>query len=370
MILNCEQQVLTKALNIVSRAVSTRTTIPVLKGILLKAYDHKLYLSASDMDISIETNIDAVVEEEGEVVLNARLFSDIIRKLPAGNIFIEEEEDKNIFIKNSQSEFKIIGMSADEFPNIKEEKDPSKEMLFDKQMFCEMIRKTAFAASSEEAKGIITGVLIEITDEEMSLVALDGFRLAVSSEKLTNKENKNIIISAKLLNEVGKIISDIDREGDVSFIPEKKKAIVEFDDTIIIVRLMEGDFIKYRGIIPKSCSTEVIASRKTLTESIERAALLAKEGKNNLIRIELFDNEMTLTSRSEEGNVRETLMVDKKGDDLEIGFNSKYMMEGLKAIDEDTIRMEFGSSINPCLIKPVNGSNYQYLVLPVRLSSR
>lgn len=366
----CNQQSLSKALNTVSKAVSTKTTMPILKGILLNATsDGVLTLSASDLDLSIEKKMDVQVESEGSIVVLSKLFSDIIRKLPNEEILIEEKENNTVLIKTASSEFTIVGIEADEFPNIGELEETSGSLLFNKETFKNMIRKTAFAASIDESKGIIVGVLFEITTDSMNMVALDGFRMAVSRESMENNENRNIIIAAKILNEVNKIISETEEDCDINMILSNKKAAILVENTKIVIRLLEGEFIKYRDIIPTANQTKLSINRSLLMESIERASLLAKEGKNNLIKLSIENNLLTITSRSEEGNVKEEIIMEKTGEDLEIGFNSKYVLDVLKAIDDEQVNMEFNTSTTPCLVKPLEGDSFEYLILPVRISS-
>lgn len=194
----CNQQTLAKCLNTVSKAITTRTTIPVLKGILLTATeDNKLTMTASDMDMSIEKIIDANVEESGSTVVAAKLFGDIIRKLPNEEIIIKLNEDGSVNIKTLSSEFNIIGMTADEFPNIGDIKDVKAQLSFNKDMLKDMIRKTHFCASIDESKGIIVGVLMELEKDSFNMAALDGFRMAVAREKMYSEKEENIIISAK-----------------------------------------------------------------------------------------------------------------------------------------------------------------------------
>lgn len=366
----CSQQTLTKALNTVSKAVTSRTTLPILKGILMKASsDGTLTLSASDLDLSIEKKMDVNVEEEGEIVVLSKLFSDIIRKLPNEDILIEEKESNTVLIKTSYSEFTIVGLEADEFPNINDIEDDFATISFDTEIFKNMIRKTSFAASIDESKGIIVGVLMEIEPDGVNMVALDGFRMAVAREEMKNTENRKIVVSAKILNEVNKIISEAEDESDTKIMFSGKKAVIFAENTKIIIRLLEGEFIKYKDIIPTVNQTKVIIDRPALLESIERASLLAKEGKNNLIKLIIKNNLLTITSRSEEGNVIEKLIMEKTGEDLEIGFNSKYVMDVLKAVDDEKILMEFNTSTTPCLVKPIEGDPFEYLILPVRISS-
>lgn len=365
----CNQQSLSKALNTVSKAVTSRTTIPILKGILLEASnDNTLTLSASDLDLSIEKKIEVSVEEEGSVVVSARLFSDIIRKLPNEDIEIEELENNNIIIRCLSSEFMIVGLPAEEFPNIGEINEEQKISL-EKELLKEMIKKTSFAASIDESKGIIVGVLIEMEEDSLNMVALDGFRMAVTRENMKNEENRKIIISARILNEINKIISETEEQKEISVILDEKKAVFLLEDTRIVLRLLEGDFIKYKDILPKENKVKVKVSRTDLLNSIERASLLAKEGKNNLIKLSIFRDKVIITSRSEEGNVKEEVFIEKDGTDLDIGFNSKYILDVLKVVTDSQVVMEFNTSVSPCLIKPVEGNSYEYLVLPVRIST-
>ncbi|MDO4485866.1 MAG: DNA polymerase III subunit beta [Bacillota bacterium] len=366
----CSQQKLTKALNTVSKAVSTRTTLPVLKGILLEASeDGTLTMTASDLEISIQKKIKADVENGGSTVVVSKLFGDIIRKLPNENIIIEKTEENNITIKTNSSEFTVISLPVDEFPNIKDNDEARSTLSFDRDIFKEMVKKTGFAASIDEAKGILVGILTEIGTESVNMVALDGFRLALARENMTSSEENKFIISAKIMNEISKIVSDDDEEGDIDISLGEKKASFIIGSTEIVLRLMEGEFIRYRDIIPSDSSINVVIGRSILLESIERASLLAKEGKNNLIKMSIRNNLMTITSRSEEGNVKEEIIMEKTGDDLDIGFNSKFVIDVLKAIDDEEISMNFKTGTSPCVVRPVTGDRYEYLILPVRIPS-
>ena len=365
----CSQQSLSKALNTVSKAVTSRTTIPILKGILLKA-DEKgtLTLSASDLDISIEKTLSEVsVEIEGEIVVLSKLFTDIIRKLPNEDILIELKEDQNVLIKTGSLEFNILGISSEEFPALGDIEEGEK-IVFEKELLKGMIRKTVFSASIDDSKGIITGVLMELEEKNINMIALDGFRMAVVREEMKNEKKSRIIISGKILGEINKIVSDFEGEGDIEFILSKKKAVLTFENTKIVIRLLDGEFIKYKDILPSEKKCEVKINKTVLHESMERAAILSREGKNNLIKFAISGEILTITSRSDEGNVREEINITKEGSDIEIGFNSKYVIEALKAIDDEEIVLQMVSSVKPCVIKPVSGNGYEYLILPVRIA--
>ena len=367
---SANQQTLSKALNIVSKAVTSRTTIPILKGILLKVNnDGTLTMSASDLDLSIEKTFEVENAEPGEIVVQAKLFGDIIRKLPNDKITIEDI-DGNISISCSNSQFNIVGSPSDEFPKISVPEDSGSRIVFEKETLKEMIKKTAFAASIDESRGVITGILVEIKEDTLNMVALDGFRMAVTREALKNNKEENVIIPAKIFNEIAKIISESETEKEtVDLYMNEKRAIFVIEDTKVVLRLLEGEFVRYNDILPKESSTRVVLNKGDFLESIERASLLAKVGKNNLIRLDIKENNIEITSKSEEGNVKEDVIISREGNDLVIGFNSKYLIDALKAIDDDEISMHFNTAVSPCLIKPLSGNQYEYLVLPVRITS-
>ncbi len=362
----CTQIALAKAINTVSRAVSVRTTIPILKGILMTVKDGRLTMSASDLDLSIETSIDVQASGEGSTVVSAKLFGEIIRKLPNSLVTIEQAEGK-LNIKCIGSDFSIVSLPAEEFPVIggvesKNFIDLKKEDLSD------LIKKTVFAASIDEKKGILTGCLINFKPENIEMVALDGFRMAVANKDASTGTDRRIIVPARILSEINKIIADDEGSDSVSLVIEDRKLEILTEDTRVIARLLEGEFIKYTDIIPQNWKTRVVTGREDVLSSIERASLLAKEGKNNLVKLNISEGSIDISSRSEEGNVNEHLGADVQGPDLVIGFNSKYLLDVLKSISDEEIAFELGTSVSSCLIKPVDGKDYTYLVLPVRIT--
>jgi DNA polymerase-3 subunit beta len=201
------------------------------------------------------------------------------------------------------------------------------------------------------------------------MVALDGYRMAIVKESVKGEEEKNIIITARNIQEIGKILSDDMADEDVEIEVSDKKAIFYLKDTKIVARLMEGEFIKYKEILPKDNKTKIKVRRTAMMESVERASIIVREGKNSFIRFSLEDGELIISSRAEEGTVRETVSIEKNGENMEIGFNARYMTDTLKAIQDEEIIMDFNTSISPCLVKPIEGDYYEYLILPVRLST-
>ncbi len=366
----CNQQVLAKALNTVSKAVSNRTTIPILKGIMIKATEEgSLILMASDLEISIKKEINADVQEPGAIVVMAKLFGDIIRKLPNEDILISCDESGTVLIKTSFSEFNVVSFPTDEFPEIGNKEEGSESITLDRDIFREMIRKTSFAASVDESKGVLTGILTEIDEDFIKMVSLDGFRLALVKENMKSASSNKFIIAAKVMNEISKIISEDEEDSDINIMLGEKREVINVGSNEIIIRRMEGEFIKYNDILPTENTTNVIVSKEMLLESIERASLLSREGKNNLIKMIIKNDLMTITSRSEEGNVKEEIIVEKTGNDLEIGFNSKFVLDVLKVIDDEQVSLNFKTGVSPCVVKPVDGDYYEYLILPVRIPS-
>jgi DNA polymerase-3 subunit beta len=317
-------------------------------------------------------------------VLPSKLFGDIVRRMPSGNISFSENKNGSVDINCLRTEFKIMGINADEFPKIRGKMN-GENIRLERSVMKEMIRKTCFAASTDETRGVITGVLLELKKGLINMVALDGFRMAVVREKTKNEEEKSIIIPAGIMSEIGKLIIDTEKhldnedeknenkdegnEHEFEILIDEKKVLFDLKDTVIVSRLLEGIFVKYEDILPRESKTFAIINKDDLQECVERASVLIKEGKNNFIRMELADGKMIISSRNEEGVFHDEISVDQKGDDLEIGFNARFIMDTLKAVSDEEIRMEFNTSVTPCLIKPTEGNSYEYLILPVRLAT-
>ena len=363
----CTQLSLSKALMTVDKAVSNRTTNPLLKGFLLNVKNQRLYITASDIDLTIETSIEVQTDSEGAVVVNAKLFEDIIRKLPSSIVKIEEIAGK-LIISCLGSEFNIVTLPSDEFPGTGMANNIDKINL-KREVFKNLIKKTSFAASIDEKKGTLTGCLMTLSNGSIEFAALDGFRLATAKAEINyNGPEKKIIIPARYLNEAAKVLSD-NSSDDISIILDDKKLEIFIDETRMVIRLLEGEFIKYKDIIPKEFKTRLVVSCSDLLSSIERASLLAKEGKNNLIKFSIENNNIEITSRSEEGNVKENVSIDQSGEDIVIGFNSKYVIDVLKNCGDDEIAFEMNSAVSACLVKPTEGEDYIYMILPVRISA-
>ncbi len=362
--INIEQSILNKYVNIVQRGTSLRTSLPILEGILLEAKNGKLKLTSTDLEIGIETFIKCSVEEEGSIVINSRIFGDIIRKLPNDKIYISTIENK-ICIKCGSAEFNIIGNSSLEYPELPTITD-NFSIKISADLFKSAIRQTIFATAQDETRPILTGILFEVTKDKASFVALDGYRLALRNILVKSPQDVKIVVPSKTLNELSKILED--EESNLTITLTSSHIVFNLGETLVYSRLLEGQYLNYKDIIRKEHKTQVIVNRKLFQDGLERASLLAKEEKTNLIKINILDGKMVIKSNSEIGSVYEEVPIENKGEDLNIAFNSKYIIDGIKAIDADKIQLNFMGSLNPCIINPIDDSEYTYLVLPVRLA--
>lgn len=363
----CNQKILAHKINIVQKAINGKTTLELLKGILLTAKEGTLNLTGYDLEIGIDTHIQAEIVEEGEIVINARLFGDIIRKLPDTFVEIETDSDNNVYINCLNSRFKIKGDSSVEYPRLP---DVNENDLYNipQDLLKNMIKQTVFAISQDQTKPILMGELLEIVGGNISLVAIDGYRLAVRSSEIDNMSNNTkVIIPGKTLHDVNGLLSSEDDAIQLGF--DEKNAIFIINETKIITRLLDGEFIDYKKLLPREYGVRAKVNTKELLNSIERASLLSQSEKNNLIKLSIRDNSIAITSNTEKGNVYEEVSIELEGDYLDIAFNSRYFLDALKVIDSEEIFIEFTTNVNPCIIKPVDGTKYTYLLLPVRISS-
>lgn len=364
--IKCEKNKLQEGIFVVQKAVTGKSTLPILSGILINTHNNELILTGSDMDLSIETKVEATIEEEGTIVLDAKLFGEIIRKLPNDIIEINTLENNLIEIICQKSRFTLIYMNSDEFPN-----PPiiNENMIFSitEKTLKNMIKGTIFATAQDETRPILTGVLFQIKDKILNLVALDGYRLALKNQYVDTDTTINAVIPGKTLNEVSKILEDIEENVNITFTPNH--ILFSIGKTKIISRLLDGEFISYSSIIPEEFNLEVIAKKVELLNSIERASLMAKEGNTNLVKFDISNDKMIITSNSQLGKVREELNITLQGQELQIAFNSKYLLDVLKIMEEEEVVLQFSSSISPCVIKNKDLDNCTYLVLPVRVAN-
>ena len=344
--ISCLRSDLQTAISNVSRAVSSKSTIPALEGVLVKAYGDKLNISGYNLEIGITTDIEATIKEEGEIVISARLFFDIVRNLPEEILTIETDDRLVIYIQCGAADYKITGMSSVEYPDLPAFEQTDGITLSSKTLR-EMIRQTVYAVSENTAKPIYTGSLYEIENSVLTIVAIDGYRMAVRRENVTSDSETSFIVPGKTQLEILKLLSD--DEEPVDIIIGQRHITFKVKNYRVISRLIEGIFIDYKTTIPSVAKTEVVINVKRLTNSVERMSLM--------------NNERMQSSASD------TIGVTVAGDNVEIGFNNRYMLDALKNVDTDEVKLELNGPISPIVIKPVQGDNFVSIVVPMRLAN-
>ncbi len=365
--ISCKKQNLINGLNIIQKIINSKTTLPILSGILFEAFDNEIKLTGNDLTTAIETTIEANIIKGGSIVIPSRIFGDIIRKLSGEIVYIEVNENNNVNIISESSEFNIMGESAKEYPELPEE-EKNIQFKIPCDLLKNMIEQTIFAISQNDSKPILMGSLFKLKDKILTIVSIDGYRLAIRTANIDSEIDSSLVIPEKALSEVNRIFSSYSdqKQANISF--TNKHAIIVVDNVKIITRLLEGEFLKYENIKPTNFKTEVIVNRRNLLNSLERAQLMSNEGKNNSIKIEIKDEIMCIRSNTEKGNIKEDININLNGEDLEIGFNPKYLIDGIKVIDSEMIKINLSTPISPCLITPEDYDNYTYIVTPVRIS--
>ena len=365
----CYKDKIIKALNSVVKGVASKTTMPILEGILIQTNDNEIKLTTYDLEIGIEYVMECEVQEQGSTVVNAIMFSEIIRKLPDTEIHISVNDKNLLEIECEGSLYKLATMNPDEFPELpKIEIENSIEV--DQNVLKNMIRKTIFAVSSEESRPIFTGCLFEVESNKLSLVAVDGFRLALRSIYLSKQTNNfSAVIPGKTLNEVNKIISDSFEPVKIGV--AKNQALFEMDNCKVVTRILDGEFLNYKNVIPSNWETRVKVNKNSLQNSFERVSLISSSSvekeKKYPVKVQVDIGKVVISCTNQTGDAKEELYVATEGKNLEAGFNPKYFLDSLKAIDDEDVYVEFGSSISPCLIKSVENNDYTYMILPIRL---
>ena len=359
----CDTNDLNASLSVVSRALAVRSPKPILEGILFESCDEGLRLTCTDLAMGIRTVIPASFEEEGRVVLPGRLLCEVVRKLPGGQVEFSVSDRLQATIRCASSRTNITGLDPVEYPEL----PPVSGHTFSLQqgMLKDMIGRTIFAIAVDESRPILTGCLLEIGREQMRVVALDGFRLAMREEAIEGpQQDVSAVVGGKVLADIAKILDDSDEPVAVCISGSHIRLNV--GSTHIVARLLEGEFIRYRQILPQEWQTRVTISRADLGSAIDRASLIAREGKNNLVRFKIDGEMLEIASNSETGDTQETLNVTTEGKDLTIAFNVRYITDVLKALSDEEVVMRFNSNVSPCVICPTEGEAYLYLVLPVR----
>lgn len=348
----------------VVKAVSGRTTNPILECIMLCAEGDTLTLTGTDTDLTIVNRIRADVDMDGTAVINGKFFADYTRKMSEGPIELTLFEGV-LKIRYQDSSGDIRCLNADEYPRVAQG-DDSVNFSLKQESFKDMIGKIAFSVAVDDARPILKGVLLEVQDGTLTGVALDGYRLAKCSKALGGATaNMSVIVPSRSLNELHRLLSDCEDEAVVYF--RRNQLKIDLGDTHIYTRLLDGEYINYKQLLPTDFFTEVTVSKKHFEDSLERASLLSRVDKHNQVKLDIKDNIMNIYSESELASIAEKLAVKLTGKDIYIAFNVKYFNDALKAVDDEFVKIKFNKPESPCVISPVDGGGYLYLVLPIRI---
>lgn len=362
----CSKNSLLKSVSISLKAVPSKTTMPILECILIDATTNQIKFTTNDMELGIETIVEGTIEEKGMIALDAKILYEIIRRLPDNDVTIKTDDKLTAFITCEKAKFTIPGKSGEDFaylPIIEREESLTVSQFTLK----EMIRQTIFSIAANETNKLMTGELFEIKDNCLKIVSLDGHRIAIRRMELKKDySDRKVVVPGKTLNEISKILSgEIDDLVNIYF--SKNHILFEFDQTIVVSRLIEGEYFRIEQMLSSDYETKISINKKEFLDCIDRATLLVREGEKKPIIIEISDNTMELRIDSAMGSMDENIDIIKEGKDILIGFNPRFLIDALKVIDDETISIYLVNPKAPCFIRD-DDENYTYLILPVNIN--
>jgi DNA polymerase-3 subunit beta len=365
---SCEKALLQAAISVAARAVSPKSSIPALEGILIEAED-MLRLTGYNLETGIRTQIPADITAKGSLVLSARLFGELVRKLP-DDVVVCSTEGNMVNIKCGLSEFNIMGIDAEEFPELPSV-DRENAFTIAQKNLRSMISQTLFAVSDNESRPIHTGSLFEVEENQLTVVSVDGFRLALRREGIEKNQGTgsfSFVVPGAALGEVEKICADSDETACVTQGARHIQFLI--GETVLISRRLEGEFLNYRQSIPRSNSIQVEGDTRELLTSIDRVSLIINENNKSPLRCIFQDGNLSISTKTAIGDAADHCPITGDGKGLEIGFNNRYLMDALKAAPAQRVRLELQTGVSPCVILPAEGEeNFLYMVLPVRLKA-
>lgn len=362
----CSKSELLKGVNTVLKAVPAKTTMPILECILIDTTEGQIKLTANDMELGIETKINGDILDKGKIALEAKLFSEIVRKLPESEVTIQTDDNFRAFIKCEKAKFNIAGKSGEDFSYLPEI-EKNQMVVLSQFSLKEIIRQTIFSIADNENNRLMTGELFEINGNELKVVSLDGHRISIRKIELKEEYNHiKVVVPGKTLNEVSKILTG-GIEDDVHIFFTGRHIVFEFDDTVVVSRLIEGEYFRIEQMLSSDYETKISINKKELQSCIERASLLVKEGDKKPIIMNILDDSMELKINSFIGSMNEDIDIVKTGRDLMIGFNPKFILDALRVIDDEMIDIYMINPKAPCFIRD-EGKKYIYLILPVNFN--
>lgn len=365
---SCEKSLLQAAIAIASRATYVKSVVPALEGLLVEAHDD-VKISGYDLKTGIRTSLPADVMKTGEIILNARLFGEIIRKLPDDVVTVTVGENYSVNIKCGLSEYNIMGLSAADFPELPGV-DYQNSVYISEKMLKSMISQTIFAVSDNEARPIHTGSLFEVENGVLTVVSVDGFRLAIRREEVmrSDLEEVTFVVPGTALSEVEKIASDSDDLVKITI--GSKHIMFTIGSTMLVSRRLEGEFLNYKNSVPKTSKYTIDVFRRDIINSVERVSLIINDKLKSPVRCKFEENVLNIVTNTALGTASDSCDVNGNGEGLEIGFNNKYILDALKAAPSDKLRLQLSTGISPCIIIPADGTNsFLYMILPVRLKA-
>lgn len=365
--ITCERNALFEVISNVSRAVSPKSTLPALEGVLLKAQDQCLYLSGYDLELGMSSSIPARVEEPGEIVLTAKLFVDMVRRMAGETVSIETNAKMLTQIHCGLTEFTILAIPAEEFPELPQLGD-SAQVQIPQNILKSMIDQTLFALATNDAKPVHTGSLFELSEGMISVVSVDGFRLALRRQSLACEEDLTFVVPGKTLSEVSKLLS-ADDDSLVELESTHKHIIFQIGGYSVVSRLLEGEFLDYKAAIPPASGTVVTVNKREFSDSIERTSLLISDRLKSPLRVKFEEEVIQMSCSTAIGKAYDELPCQRKGDGVEMGFNNRYLLDALRASDCDEVNLIINGPLSPMKIVPVSGDHFLFLVLPVRLKA-
>ncbi len=365
---SCEKQLLSDAVSTVIKATSSKSSIPILEGILLSTDDDKLVLTTNNLEMGMECTISAEVSQNGSIVIgDAKVFAEIIRKLPNDIIYIEVSDNMTTTIKCQKSVYNIIGLNPVEFPELPEVRETA-SLVINGDVLKSMLRQTIYAVSTRTEKPVLTGALFDISESFLTVAALDGFRLAIRKEKVENAKEGKFIVPGKTLNDLIRTLKD--EELPVTIKMTDKYILFEYENTKIISRLIDGEFFNYKAIIPKDFKIKTKVFLSDIISCVERAdPIVSVDVLKNPIKMTINRDTLSIDCMTATGKVYDIIEIEDCGGELEIGFNQKYLHDALASCEDENIFMEFNGSLNPCIIKPAEGDAFLFMVLPVMLKN-
>lgn len=364
----CNTRTLSEACQNVQRAVSTKSSIPAIEGILISADSNGLKLSGYDLEVGITTSIDADVKEEGSIILNAKLLCDILRRLPGDKVDLSSDERNTSTIISGAAEYSLIGISSDEYPELPSVTGGSPAML-SHGMLKNMIKQTIFSVAVNDAKPIHNGIKFEIGFGQIRLVAVDGYRLAMRTESINyDGESLSFVAPSKTLNEVMRLTDDSE-ESQVAMGVGKRHISFNINNYCVVSRLLDGEFLDYRSSIPPTSSTSVKVNARLMTETVERTSLIITDRLKSPLRCIFSEDSIKTSCITAIGKAMDCLEAEIDGPRVEIGFNNRYILDALHASDTDEVRIELNGPLSPIKILPPEGEAFLFLILPVRLKN-